>query len=238
MTDQNLEISFPRHLGCQREILIAYGQDLCARLARSAEPIGQTQRQQDALQVGAQEHHDENNVQQRGNGCKDVHDAHHHHIHFSAEKSGNAAVQRADHHVHQRSHKADGQTDARTVGDAGKLVTAKHIGAQPVLSVGRLIAGGIILLLIGVGADDRAENGQQDHEEYDDKSDHRQLVSPDLHKSVLPVGNAGTVDLVRVPVLFRQRLKQFVGDVLIRHLIRRLWNGREHINFFRHGAPS
>ena len=170
--------------------------DLRARDARRTHPRGQAQGDEDGADVRAQQHHQQNGVQKRGQRDEDIHNAHHDVVHHAATEARDAAVEHTDDHVHQRGNHADRQADARAVEHADVEVAPERVRAEPVRRAGPLVDVEEVRVLIAVGAEHRAEDGEERDDGDDDEAEDGELVALEAPPCVLPVGDGRAGNLV------------------------------------------
>lgn len=86
-----------------------------------ADPRRNTDARQHGVHVGAQDHHDQNDIHGGGDGVQDILEAHHDQVDTAADVTGNTAVDNADDQVDEGGAEADGKADAGAVADAGEM---------------------------------------------------------------------------------------------------------------------
>ena len=128
--------------GCQHELLLLEPQHLTAHHPGHIHPVDRAQGDDDAVEPGAQDHHDENDIEGEGDGADDVHNAHHHRVGRPAQIAGEAAVEDPDDQIHQHGHEGHGQRNPGAVHQPGQDVPPQGVGAQKVGAVPHM-AGGV-----------------------------------------------------------------------------------------------
>ena len=167
MTAEDMPRRRPAGAGGHDVFLLLQAEDLAADDAGHVEPVGNAQGQVDVEQARLEDDHEQNDVEQHGNGIEDVDDMHHDLVRPAADEAGNAAVDDADEDVDQAGDEADGQGNAGAVEDADEEVTAQGIRTEPVRSRRPGIGCRQILVGISIGRQPGAGNGQEAHDDDD-----------------------------------------------------------------------
>ncbi len=126
-------------------------------------------------QVGRQHRGDGQRHHQRRDGEGDIGQAHDDDLDPAAEIAGEQAQRRADRNGDAEHHQRQQQRDAQPEDDAAEDVAADIVGAEPVFRRGGQVAGAEVddrADMLGVGRDPRREDGGEDREDDDGRTDH------------------------------------------------------------------
>ena len=110
--------------GGQHELLLLQAEDLAPDHLGHAHPVHAAQSDDDALELLAEDLHDQDDVQGEGDGADDLHDAHHHRVHRAPQIARDPAVHDPDGQVHQHGHEGHQQGHPGAVHQPGEDVAA------------------------------------------------------------------------------------------------------------------
>ena len=193
MAEQNPRVGEARHPGGLDKLRVLEHQHLAAHQLGVAHPPHQPQGDEQVDESLPQDRHDGDDQDGEREGHHDVGDAHEqavqHATIVAGQQADHAADQEGDHHPQH----ADEQIDAGAPHHPGEDVPAVEVGAEPVLRAGGLVGHGDVSGDGVVGGDHVGEQGEEHHQQDDDKADHEGGPGQPCRHGALLLQGADTV---------------------------------------------
>ncbi len=128
--EDDLERPLPGSACGLDEFALLDRQRLAAHDARHGQPFERADRDEEQIDVAAEDHHQDDDEQDVGQRIHDVDEAHHDRIEPAAEIAGDRAVEHADDDRDDGRRQRDGKRHLRAVEHAGQQVAAVLVGAE------------------------------------------------------------------------------------------------------------